>query len=224
MSANANAQEPVLDVKKNDAEINFRKQAEMYERKLEQERQARIAAEEKAARVEQIKLKNNTEDDDDVSDDPYVDHKVLTKKLAKFEKSFDEKIEKKATEKASQMLAQRDQEEYLNQNNDFNETMSPENLQKFVEKHPSLAKSLMRMPDGFERQKLVYENMKALNVKGKNDKKPDIQDKIDQNKRSGFYQPSGVGSAPYSVQSDYSEQGQKAAYDKVQGLKKRLGY
>lgn len=205
----------------NEKEINFRKQEEMYKRQLEQEKQARLAAEERATKAEQARAKTPTDDDDDASDDPYVDHKVLTKKLAKFEKNMDGRIEEKAKEMAGKMLEQRDKEEYFGQHADFNEVMSPENLQKFYEKHTTLAKNLARLPDGFDKQKLVYENMKALKV-GQKEEKSDIQEKIDQNRRGGFYQPSGMGSPPHSAQSDFSPAGQKAAFEKVKALRNNL--
>ena len=54
-------------------------------------------------------------------------------------------------------------------------------------------------------------------------KEPSIQDKIDANRRSPFYQPSGIGSAPYAgPDGDFSAAGQKTAYDKMQELKSRL--
>ena len=76
---------------------------------------------------------------------------------------------------------------------------------------------------GVERfQKLVYENIKALGVDKPEQKQNSVQEKIDANKRSPYYQPSGVGSAPYASAGDFSDSGQKNAYAKMQELKKRL--
>lgn len=222
MSANVNENQPP-EAKSNEKELNFRKQEEMFKKQLEQERVARQAAEEKAARYEAERTKKPHDDDEDyASDEPYVDRRILDKKLSKFEKSFEEKIDKRAEEKARNILEQRDRDDYLNQNGDFNETMSTENLQKFVERHPSLAKSLMRMPDGFEKQKLVYENIKALKVGQKEESKPSVQDKIDQNRRSPYYQPTGMAGPGYANQGDFSPAGKKSSYDKMQELKARL--
>ena len=54
-----------------DKELNFRKQEEMFKRQLEQERQARIAAEEKVSQYAQERLKgqNAVDDEDDGDDD-----------------------------------------------------------------------------------------------------------------------------------------------------------
>ena len=53
-------------------------------------------------------------------------------------------------------------------------------------------------------------------------KQSSIQDKIDSNKKSPYYQPSSVGAAPYQSQSDFSAGGQKQAYDKMKELQARL--
>lgn len=223
MSANPQESQTV-EAKSNDKELNFRKQEEMFKRQLEQERQARLQAEERAAKYEKERQQKavNTEDDDDISDEPYVDHKALTKKLSKLEKTFEEKINKTAEEKARALIEQRDKDTYLRERNDFNEVMSPENLQKFCEKHPAVAESLMRMPDSFERQKLVYESLKALKVGQKEEAKSGIQDKIDQNRRSPYYQPSGTAGPGYQSQGDFSPAGQKNAYEKLKQLKANL--
>jgi hypothetical protein len=78
------------------------------------------------------------------------------------------------------------------------------------------------MPDTFERQKLVYKNIKAFGLDRPEAKQPSIQEKIDSNKRSPYYQPSGVGSAPYASAGDFSASGQKQAYDKMKELQNRL--
>jgi hypothetical protein len=51
---------------------------------------------------------------------------------------------------------------------------------------------------------------------------PSIQEKIDQNRRSPYYQPSGMANSPYSSHGDFSHEGQKQAYEKMQALKKSL--
>jgi hypothetical protein len=78
------------------------------------------------------------------------------------------------------------------------------------------------MPEGFDRQKLVYKNIKALGLHKPAIKEPSIQEKIDANRRSPYYQPSGVANAPYSTVGDFSTAGQKNAYQKMQELKSKL--
>jgi hypothetical protein len=76
------------------------------------------------------------------------------------------------------------------------------------------------MPNGFERQKLVYVNIKALGIDG--EKKPCLLAKINENKTQPGYQPYGYSSAAYSQQPDYSPAGQKNAYEKMKDLQRRL--
>lgn len=199
-------------------EINFRKQEKMYERMLEEERQKRLELE------NALKSKKSlTEDDeDDDTDEPYVDHKILDKKLAKFQSKLEAVMEQKAEQKARALVDEERQNNYLKENNDFNFVMSSENIQKFADKHPRLAENILRMPDGFERQKLVYENIKALGIDKPEAKQPSIQEVIDKNRKGPYYQPTGMASAPYSGGGDFSPVGQKNAYDKMRELQARL--
>jgi hypothetical protein len=112
------------------------------------------------------------------------------------------------------------QEMWLENNPDFYDILN--HAQRFAERAPKLAESILRMPEGFERQKLVYQNIKALGLDQPEKKQQSIQEKIDSNRKSPYYQPSGVGSAPYASQGDFSESGKKNAYDKLQELKRNL--
>lgn len=210
---------PVQEQTKSDKEYNFAQ----IRKQLEQEKSARIQAEERAAEYErQASSKYKAEESDDEDDsEPYVDNRRLEKKFSKFEQKMEQRIEQKAEMKARAMIDEERNSNYLRENHDFNEIMTSENVERFASKHPGLAKSILNMPDSFERQKLVYENIKALSVH-KPEVKSSIQDKIDANKRSPYYQPSGVASAPYSSVGDFSPAGQKNAYDKLQQLKAQL--
>lgn len=209
----------VQEQPKNDKEYNFR----ALEAKLRAEQQARLEAERKAQEALEIAQKahqyqNNEEDEED--SDPYIDKRKLQKTLNKYNQSTQSEIQKAmelAKEKAKQELKQ---ELWLEQNHDFYDIMK--HAEKFAEKAPQLAESILRMPEGFERQKLVYQNIKALGLDKPEAKQPTIQEKIDSNKKSPYYSPSGVGSAPYNAVGDFSLNGQKQAYQKLQELKNRL--
>jgi hypothetical protein len=208
-----------IDNKPSEKEINFRQLEAKYERQLAQERADKERLQEELNKRHQQQIK--TDDDDDDSDEPYVDKKRLNKKLDSFERKMEEKIEKKAEEKARSMIESQRTESWLQQNSDFEQTM--QHAEKFAELHPKLAENILRMPAGFERQKLVYENIKAFGLDKPQAKPSTIQDKVDANRRSPFYQPNGVGSSPYAgQQSDFSPSGQKAAHDKMMELKGRL--
>jgi hypothetical protein len=205
--------------KQNDKEYNFaqlRKQAES-------ERNARLDAERRIAELEKaVQSSRAPQLDDDYTDEPYVDQKFLNKKLANFEKTMDQRIEERAEQKARALLEEERRDQYLQRNNDFNQVMSPDNVQRLAETHPELAKSILSMPDGFERQKLVYHQIKTLGLDRPKMKEPSIQEKIDANRRSPYYQPTGSPSAPYSNGGDFSSSGQKNAYNQMQELKNRM--
>lgn len=193
-------------------EINFRKQEAMFQRMLA-EKDARIAEIQSQA---QQKLEQPQEEDDE----PYVDHKKLDKKLSIFEKKMEEKIERKAEEKARSLFGKEKQDNWIRSNPDFYDVM--QYAEKFAQHDPDLAETILEMPEGFERQKLVYKNIKALNLHKPAVKEPSIQDKVDANRRSPYYQPSGVATAPYATVGDFSATGQAQAYKKMQELKSKL--
>lgn len=214
-------QVPTNDVQ-NTKELNFerlRKQLE-NEKAEKQQMQARLAELERSA--QQTKNIPQSHDEDDDPSEPYVDHKSLTKKFSKWEQQLEQKFEKRAEEKARLIVEQDRQAGYIKANPDFQEILTQENIEKFAQKHPSIAERMLKMPDNFDRQALLYEQIKALQVNKKEEAKPTVQQTIDANRRSPYYQPSGVGTSPYAQVGDFSPSGQKAAYDKLKELKSRL--
>lgn len=205
--------------KPSDKEINFRKIEEKHRRELA-EMQARL--EETERKVNEARKPYKDDDDDDNDDEPYVGHKRLEKKLSSFERKLEEKIDRKAEEKARMLIDRKEEEDWIKNNSDFGDVLKEENLVKLVNKAPGLAESIKRMPDGIEKQKLVYNTIKTMGLDKPEQKQPSIQDKIDANRRSPYYQPSGVGAAPYSSVGDFSQSGQKNAYAKMQELKSKL--
>ncbi len=216
--------EPVLaqveDSQKNSAENNLKKQREHYEHVLAQERGAREAAEKKLQELHFPKGTVSSDDDDD--DEPYVDRKKLKKVLSGFEAEMEKKIDARAEQKARMLVDEERTARYLKENSDFNQIMGSDIVQKFADAHPALAENILRMPEGFERQKLVYQTIKSMGFDKPQPKAVSVQDKINSNMRSPFYQPSGMGAAPYAQQGDFSESGQKNAYAKLQELKKNI--
>ena len=210
------AQDPRAD----DKEKNFRNLEAKYKRELEQERNARLEAERQAQ--EALSRKAVAHDDDEEDDEPYVDKKKLDKKLAKFGEQNKQDTRSEIQKAVQQAIQQERRDNWLKSNPDFQEIFTEDNLNKFATHDPELAESIMAMPDGFEKQKLVYRNIKALGLHKPPVKQSTIQEKIDANRRSPYYQNPSVGTAPYSTQSDFSPQGQKQAYEKMQALKSSL--
>lgn len=221
MTAPQDNQQPQTESKANDKEYNFR----ALEAKMLQERSARLEAEKRAADAERINQerqsqRDQSEDDDENDRDPYVDHKRLNKTLSSFEKRMEAKIDQKAEEKARTMMHDNKKTEWLKRNPDFYDVL--QHAEKFAQEAPDLAETILEMPEGFERQKLVYSTIKKMGLDKPALKQQSIQEKVDANRRSPYYQPSGVGAAPYASVGDYSPAGQKNAYDKMQELKNKL--
>lgn len=208
--------------KTNDKEYNFGQMRQQ----LEREKQARLQAEQEKLELQKqlqsrSSIKEQLEDDDD--DEPYVDPKKLERKLAAFEKKLEPKIDQLAEKKARMLVDQERQQSWLRANPDFYDVM--QHAQTFAERDPELAETILTMPEGFERQKLVYKNIKALGIHKKEEPKTNIQDKIEQNRRSPYYQPSGFATPGYGVMNggkDYSPADGQNAYKKMQELKSKL--
>lgn len=212
-TANVQQQTPTQE---NSKELNFRKQEAMYQKMLA-EKEARIAEIEK--QLQQRQIPNDDQDDDD--SEPYVDKKRLAKKLSKFGESTQSEIKKAMEYAKEQAKHELKQEMWIENNPDFYEVMQ-NHAERFAQRAPKLAEAILKMPDTFERQKLVYQNIKELGIDKPEQKQPSIQDKIEANRRSPYYQPSGISNSPYSVGGDFSPSGQKNAYNKLQELKSKL--
>ena len=187
--------------KEDDKERNF----EQLRKKLEMSERGKAQAEAKAAEYERAiqeaqkkKIRDPEPNDEDPYDEPYVDERRLNKKLEKFEERFSKKVDEVANQRAREMVEQERNSQFLRSNPDFNQILSPEVIEKFATKHPEIAEPMLEMPEGFARQKLLYQNIKALGIHKPAVAPPSIQETIDKNRRGAFYQPTGVGTAPYA--------------------------
>lgn len=193
-------QPPIQEQKSNDKEFNFRQLEARYKRELELERSKR----EEAEKAREAAERKRQEPEDDDNSDPYVDHKRLDKKLSSFEKKMEERIDKKAEEKARVLIEQQKRDSWLRNNPDFYDIL--QHADKFAQQEPELAETILEMPESFERQKLVYKNIKSLGIHKPKQPEQSIQQKIDANRRSPYYQTSEMGSTPYnSGAGDFSQ-------------------
>jgi hypothetical protein len=196
-------------------EYNFRALEAKYKRDLEQERAIRLETE---RRLQELSQPKHVDDDDD--DEPYVDKKRLKKEQEKFGQQIKQDTQSEIQRAVKMALYEKEREDWLNQNPDFYETMNY--AEKLAIEHPDLANTILKLPDNFERQQLVYQNIKKLGLNKERPREPSIQEKIDMNRKSPYYQSGGIGSPAYASSSDFSQSGQKNAYDKMQELKNRL--
>jgi len=220
MTLDTNQNTAAQEEKPNSKEFNFRQLESKYERIVAQERAER---ERLAKELEELKKQPSKDLSDDDDSEPYVDHKKLAKRFDNFEKKLEEKIDKRAEERARKLFEEEKKNSWMSTNTDFYDIL--QHADKLQHSNPELADMILRMPDGFERQKLVYANIKALGLHKPEVKQPSIQEKIDANRRSPYYQPSGVANSPYNATGDFSPVGQKNAYEQMKALqsKMRLG-
>lgn len=189
-------------------------------KQVEQERAERIRLAEENEQLKRMSSKPVDEEDDD--SEPYVDRKKLNKfgqKLAEQNKQTTSEIVKNEVQRAIQ---ETERKMWFKANPDFNKVMTPEILNKFEQQHEDLAQSILKIPDEFERQRIAYSNIKALRLDQPAVKEVPIQDKVDANRRSPYYQPSGQATAPYAQVGDFSDAGMKNSYDQMKALQKKL--
>ena len=210
---------PAQDPSVSNKDYNFAQ----VRKQLEQERQERTRLAQENAELKSKMTPKSSVDDEDNYDEPYIDKKYFKKNIAQSMQQIKEEARKEARQEMQGMLQEEKRNTWLKSNPDFQEVM--QHAQKFADADPDLAETILEMPEGFERQKLVYKNIKALGLHKPPEPKSTIQDKINQNKRSPFYQPSSQGAAPYGVVNggkDYSPSDQKNAYDQMKALQKNL--
>lgn len=204
--------------KANDKEFNFRQLEAKYERQLAQEKAAREEAERALQQIASQKSQIDEEEDDS---EPYIDKKRLKKEQARFGQQIKQETQSEIQKAVQMALNEERKNNWIRQNPDFYDTLQ-KHAEKIVQKDPELAETILQMPDTFERQKLVYKNIKALGLDKPEIKQTSIQEKIDNNRRSPYYQPSGIANAPYSAVGDFSSSGQKNAYAKMKELQDKM--
>lgn len=207
------------ETRPSDKEINFRRQQQMYEAKLA-EKEARIAEIERQLNS----TRNAPADEDDRDDEPYVDKRKLSKELNKFAQQNQQQTQSDIQRAVQQAIAEERRQNWLKQNPDFSEVMS--HAEKFAQQDPELAETILNMPEGFERQKLVYKSIKSLGLHKPAEEKKSIQDTINKNRGGAFYQPTNNAPPPYgihtSVGRDYSAQEGQNALAHIRALQQRL--
>lgn len=205
----------VQENKPSDKELNFRAVEAKHRREMA-EMQSRLEEAEKKA--QEAARRQQDEDEDD--DAPYVEPKKLEKKLDKFGQKTKTEIQQGMESVKQAAKEEIKQEMWLESHPDFYDTMQLAG--KLYEKDREMAETILRMPDNFDRQKLVYKSIKGLGLDKPEPKQSSVQDKIDANRRSPYYQPSGIGTAPYQSMGDFSEAGKKNAHAKMKELQSRL--
>jgi hypothetical protein len=217
MTNPVDTQEVEVSARISEKELNFQKQKASYERVLA-EKEQRIADIEA-----QLKAKQVSNDDEDDDQDPYIDKRKLAKTLNRFGEQSQKQTQGEIQKAVQEALSNERRDNWLRQNPDFESILS--HADKLAQSDPELAETILKMPDNFERHKLVYRTIKTMGLDKPRSKENSVQDKINQNRMNPGYQQNTAASPPYASQSDFSESGKKAAYDKLMQLKStmRLG-
>ena len=135
------------ETKPSDKEMNFR----ALENRLRNEQLEKQELQRQLQLAQQQARPVQQEEEDD--NEPYVDRKKLNKTLSRFGEATQGEIQK-AMEIAKQSAKEElKQEMWLENNPDFYDTLK--HAEKFAQRAPKLAETILRMPEGFERQKLV---------------------------------------------------------------------
>lgn len=196
-------------------ELNFRALEAKYQQQLAAER----AETERLTQELRQRQSQPTQEDDDEAE-PYVDHKRLKKEQAKFGQQMKQETQSEIQRAVKTALNEERKQNWMKNNPDFYDVM--QHAERFAQADPELAETILEMPEGFERQKLVYKNIKALGMHKPEVKESTIQQKVDANRKGPYYQPSQMGTAPYSQVGDFSPAGQEQAYKKMKELQKQL--
>jgi hypothetical protein len=207
--------------KNTDKEYNFAQIRQQLEREKQEKLQMKEEIE-KLKKIAQEKLSSHASDDDD-DDEPYIDKKKLKKELNKVVEQTNTETDSKIQSIVNKALSEERQKHWLQNNPDFQDVM--QHAQKLQDSDPELADIILNMPENFERHKLVYKHIKATGLHKPAQSKSNIQEKIDANRRSPYYQPSGIATPGYGIVNggkDYNDTEMKSAYDIMQQSKKRM--
>jgi len=229
MSTNPQETPPPQDEenKASDKEFNFaqlRKKQEQTEYELvrEREERGRLVADFEALKAQRQQDKQpEDEDEDSDNDEPYIDKKALKRHLKKMEKQNKEDIKTTAEQIAKKAIAEErrrnDAFRLKTLYPDFNEVLSEASAQRLTERFPDLADKILKVQDEDLRKEMAYQTIKSLNLHKPDAPKQDLNAQIAQKQRSPYYYPSSVATPP-SGSTDFSEVGQKQAYEKMKSL------
>lgn len=217
-----------VEAKQNDKEFNFARLRQEKERAVALAEQAMAEKQRLEAEVEKIRAQAEKmrapefEDDDEQDDEPYVNRKGLKKVLSKLDRSIESKIEERIEAATKRALEEERQKNFVfqlkSEYRDFNDVVTADTLEKLQTTNPRMAAIIDRMPDGYEKGQMVYETIKTMGLHKKPE--PSVKEKVEQNMRNPYYYPSTTGHGSAQM-GDFSEAGKKAAFEKIEALKKQ---
>ncbi len=208
-----------------DKELNFRR----LEAAKEQEREARLRAEEHAKSMQrelmEIKSMLTPKEKDPLDDvEDFVDKDRLRAIREADRRHFQKEAKEIAKQTYLESQREYDQKNYLQrlkaQCPDYDQVMTQANLENLERVDPVFAETVLEIPDEYARCMKAYKKLKSLQTKAKDI--PSIQDKVAENQRNPYFIPPDSGSRSGAVDFDVSSpKARKEAYAKLQAAQKR---
>lgn len=204
-----------------------RENFERLERAKEEERERRVKAEMDAAllkqRLEMLEQKLQPQEQDPLDGvEDYVDKDrfkaAIEQNNRRLKKEAEEIAERKLKEWKQQEYQQTHMQRLQSEYPDYGQIMTQDNVARFEQSHPEFVQSLLHIQDDYERKKLAYNFFKRNTPK--EEPKPSIKEKVEENKTNPYYIPSGSG-VPSAVEFDLkSKSAREAAYAKLKAAQK----
>jgi len=210
----------------NDSQIskrdeNFRR----LETARDSEREARIRAEvqnENLRReLEQIRISLQPKEVDPLDEvEDYVDPARLKAKLKSVESNFERKAEEIARKTYEKHKADDEKKNFhqrlKSEFHDFDEVMTPQNIQKLVETDPVFMEMIAELGDDYKMRQKVYKKLKSHPMEAKQS----IKEKVEANLSNPYFIPATVGT-PSALEFDLnSKSARESAYAKLKSAQR----
>lgn len=214
-----------------DKEYNFRKLEEAREKEREERYKVELQNQMLQKELEEIKEYLKPKDPDPFDDvDEYIEPELkqrLEAKFAKVSSSFERKAEEIAERKYQEIQSKKEEAEKKNflpklqkKYQDFNDVMTEQNIKLLGEKDERFLKAVLKNPDEYEKREDIYHRIKE--IKGAEEKKPTIQDKVNANQRNPYHVPASAAPTSNAIDFDLNSPGaREEAYKKLQAAKNK---
>jgi len=100
---------------------------------------------------------------------------------------------------------------------DYDEVMSQQNLATLEQKDPVFLRTVLLVPDEYERRKLTYKKLKSFK-----DETPSVKDKVKENQKNPYYIPTGAAPTSNAIGFDLNtKEARDAAYQMLKDAQRK---
>ncbi len=209
-----------------DKEINFRNLEQARDQEKEARMRAELQSEMLRKEMDEIKelLKPKEVDPLDGDDiDPDLRNKVNAR-FAKERATFERKAEEIAKSTYSRIEREREEADKKNflpklkkKYADYDDVMSAQNLKVLEEKDPVFLRTVLLVPDEYERRKLTYKKLKTFK-----DETPSVKDKVKENQKNPYYIHAGAAPTSNAIGFDLNtKEARDAAYKMLKDAQRK---